>query len=110
MRTILIGIIIFAIILFFWFLREPIGGKKKRQEKKKAQKDKGTEKIDQCVEILGLNQGASKGQLEQAYRDLASVWHPDRFTNNPRLQQKAERKLKEINAAYEYIRSFYRWK
>jgi curved DNA-binding protein CbpA len=38
---------------------------------------------------------------------LANVWHPDRFVGNPRLQKKAEEKLKEINAAYEYIESFY---
>jgi len=38
---------------------------------------------------------------------LANVWHPDRFVGNPRLQKKAEEKLKEINAAYEYINSFY---
>jgi len=109
MRIILIGIVIFAIILFFLFLRQPIG-KKQREDEKRAPKEKGTEKIGHCIEILGLNQGASKEELEQAYRDLANVWHPDRFTNNPRLQQKAEEKLKEINAAYEYIRSFYRWK
>jgi curved DNA-binding protein CbpA len=36
---------------------------------------------------------------------LANVWHPDRFVGNPRLQKKAEEKLKEINAAYEYIKS-----
>ena len=110
MRTVLIGIIIFAIILFFWFLREPIGGEKRREDEKRAQKEKGTEKINQCIEILGLKPGITKEEVEQTYRDLANVWHPDRFTNNPRLQQKAEEKLKEINAAYEYIRSFCRWK
>jgi len=52
--------------------------------------------------------GASQDEVNQAYRDLINVWHPDRFANNPRLQKKAEEKIKEINAAYEYIRSFYR--
>ncbi|RJR34822.1 MAG: tetratricopeptide repeat protein, partial [Deltaproteobacteria bacterium] len=41
--------------------------------------------------------------VKQAYRDLVYVWHPDRFVQNTRLQQKAEAMLKEINAAYETI-------
>jgi curved DNA-binding protein CbpA len=41
---------------------------------------------------------------------LVNVWHPDRFVDNQRLQKKAEDKLKEINGAYECVRSFYRWK
>jgi curved DNA-binding protein CbpA len=33
------------------------------------------------------------------------VWHPDRFPNDPRLQEKAQEKLKEINLAYDYLKS-----
>jgi len=44
-------------------------------------------------------------QLKQAYRDLVRIWHPDRFTHDPRLQRKAEAKLKEINEAYEQLQS-----
>ena len=94
MRNILIGIIIFVIIYFFLFLR-------------KAKREKGPDKISRCIEILGLKPDASQEEVNQAYRDLANVWHPDRFVGNPRLQKKAEEKLKEINAAYEYIKSFY---
>jgi cytoskeletal protein RodZ len=42
-------------------------------------------------------------ELKSAYRDLAKVWHPDRFAHDPRLQQKAQEKLKEINDAYEQL-------
>ena len=42
-------------------------------------------------------------QVQKAYRDLVQVWHPDRFTNNERLQSKAQEQLKEINLAYEYL-------
>jgi preprotein translocase subunit Sec63 len=93
-RNILIGIILFVIIYIFLFLR-------------KVKKEKGPEKISRCIEILGLKPSASHEEVNQAYRDLANVWHPDRFVGNPRLQKKAEEKLKEINAAYEYIKSFY---
>jgi len=51
-------------------------------------------------QILGLNPGASKEEIKQAYRDLVDVWHPDRFSDNERLKEKANEKLKEINLAY----------
>jgi hypothetical protein len=54
-------------------------------------------------ELLGVTPGASAGELKQAYHDLAKVWHPDRFSHDPRLQQKAQEKLKEINEAYEQL-------
>lgn len=60
--------------------------------------------LKRCYEILGLTPGASEEELRQAYRDLIKVWHPDRFSHDPRLQHKAQEKLKEINAAYEKIR------
>ena len=55
--------------------------------------------------ILGLKTGASEEDLKNAYRDLVQVWHPDRFTHNPSLQKRAEEQLKEINNAYEAIRT-----
>ena len=42
-------------------------------------------------------------EVKQAYRDLAHVWHPDRHTQNERLQRKALEKTKESNAAYDCI-------
>ncbi len=42
-------------------------------------------------------------ELKEAYRDAMSVWHPDRFTGNPRLRRKAEIKAAEINQAYEIV-------
>ncbi len=94
MRNILIVTIIFVIIYIFLFLR-------------RVRKERGPEKINRCIETLGLKPGASQEEVNQAYRDLVNVWHPDRFESNPRLQKKAEEKVKEINAAYEYIKSFY---
>jgi hypothetical protein len=56
-------------------------------------------------ELLGVAPGASGRELKQAYHDMAKVWHPDRFSHDPRLQQKAQEKLKEINEAYERLTS-----
>ncbi|MFN2511190.1 MAG: J domain-containing protein [Pyrinomonadaceae bacterium] len=61
--------------------------------------------LKKCYDVLGLSPGASPEQLKLAYRDLAKVWHPDRFVHDPRLQAKAQEKLKEINEAYEQFRS-----
>lgn len=55
---------------------------------------------DRCYALLDLEPGASRDEVRQVYRDLVHVWHPDRFAHNPRLRQKAEEKLKEVNRAY----------
>jgi hypothetical protein len=62
--------------------------------------------IRRCYEILGIEPGVSQDEIKQAYKDLAFVWHPDRYSHNPRLQQKAQDKLKEINYAYEFLNSY----
>ncbi len=62
--------------------------------------------IDKCFQILEIQPGASLGQIKAAYRDAVAVWHPDRFVGNPRLQKKAEKKLREINLAYETLLSY----
>jgi preprotein translocase subunit Sec63 len=61
--------------------------------------------ISHHYRILELEQGASPSEIKRAYRDLAMVWHPDRFSD-PRMQQKAEDRLKQINAAYEFLKSY----
>jgi hypothetical protein len=55
--------------------------------------------------LLGVKPGVSLTELKAAHRDLAKVWHPDRFLHDPRLMEKAQEKLKEINEAYEQISS-----
>ena len=61
--------------------------------------------IERCFEIFELDRRASPEEVKQAYKDTVNVWHPDRFSNNPRLKQKAEEKLKEVNVAYETLKS-----
>ncbi len=59
--------------------------------------------LSKAYELLGVKPGVSIRELKAAHRDLAKVWHPDRFLHDPRLQEKAQEKLKEINEAYELI-------
>ena len=59
--------------------------------------------LSKAYELLGVKPGVSNRELKAAHRDLAKVWHPDRFVHDPRLQEKAQEKLKEINKAYELL-------
>jgi hypothetical protein len=60
--------------------------------------------IESSLQILGVRAEATPDEINQAYRDLAMVWHPDRFSNGSRLRQKAEDTLKRINEAYRILR------
>jgi hypothetical protein len=62
--------------------------------------------VYRAYKILGLYPGASQEEVRRQYRDLAQVWHPDRFAHNERLQQKAQRNLKRINEAFEVLRDY----
>src|SRR5512146_3004473 len=57
-------------------------------------------KLTDCYNTLELEPGASLEEVKRAYRELAQVWHPDRFAGKPALQSRADAKLKEINVAY----------
>ncbi|AFY91979.1 pentapeptide repeat-containing protein [Chamaesiphon minutus] len=56
---------------------------------------------------LELEPGASLEEVNQAYKDLVLVWHPDRLPqDSARLQEKAHAKLKEINNARDRLREY----
>ena len=63
--------------------------------------------IKRSLEILELESVTSPEELKQAYRDMAKIWHPDRFHNNPRLQKIASTKLTEINEAYKTLLGYF---
>jgi hypothetical protein len=54
--------------------------------------------------VLGLLESAGPDDVKVAWRDLAQVWHPDRFPADSRLRAKAENNLKRINEAYEALK------
>ena len=51
-------------------------------------------------QMLGLDRGASEGDLKSGYRKKAMEFHPDRNPDNA----EAEQKFKEVNAAYEVLK------
>jgi preprotein translocase subunit Sec63 len=66
------------------------------------------DQFEQSLRVLGLAPGATEQAIKEAYRDLVKVWHPDRFGSDARLRAKAQERLKDVNAAFEYLRGYRR--
>lgn len=60
---------------------------------------------EQYYRVLEIEPGASPEEVHQGYLDLTWVWHPDRFVGHPRLQQKAQCKLQQLNEAHARLRT-----
>lgn len=52
--------------------------------------------------ILGINERASKDEIQKAYRELVKKYHPDQYGSNP-LRNLSEEKMREINEAYDQL-------
>ena len=56
---------------------------------------------------MELQSAESLDEVKKAYKILVKVWHPDRFSHDPRLRKKAEDKIQQINSAYEELKCFF---
>jgi hypothetical protein len=59
--------------------------------------------LKQAYKILEIPESSSMLEVKQAHRDLAQIWHPDRYSQNERLQARTLEKMKELNAAFDHI-------
>lgn len=59
----------------------------------------------EALRVLDLPPGASEKEIRAGYRTMVKVWHPDRFPGDEPLQKTAEARLKEINAAFQLLRT-----
>ena len=57
--------------------------------------------ISDPYKVLGVSPNASDDEIKKAYRTLAKKYHPDINPGN----KDAERKMNEINAAYDQIKN-----
>jgi curved DNA-binding protein CbpA len=65
--------------------------------------------ISQAYRVLELEPGASLTEVNQSYKDLVFIWHPDRIpAEHERLREKAQDKLKQLNEARRVLRSHIR--
>lgn len=56
--------------------------------------------------VLGVDEHATDAEIDLAYRRLIAQYHPDRLTGAaPDLREQAERKSRELNAAYDRIKT-----
>jgi DnaJ-domain-containing protein 1 len=59
-----------------------------------------------AYDILGVTPGASEQEIDEAYRKLVKMYHPDKVMSlAPEYLEIAERRMKEINVAYQEIRT-----
>ena len=57
----------------------------------------------EALRILGLPADASPEDIKVAYREMAQILHPDRFTGNRRLQDRATEQFKNLQEAYDAL-------
>jgi hypothetical protein len=62
--------------------------------------------ILKCYEVLDIPPHSSAEKVREAYVQLAHVWHPDRYLNNPVLHLKATEHMRKIDEAYATFRQF----
>jgi len=61
--------------------------------------------LGEAFQVLRIPPGASKKEIQTAYRKLVADYHPDKVANLPReFQEVAHQKMIEINAAYDALR------
>lgn len=59
-----------------------------------------------ALKVLGLEPEASPEQISDAYRRLAQMYHPDKVAGlAPEFHEIAERRMREINAAYRLLKT-----
>jgi hypothetical protein len=59
-----------------------------------------------ALKVLGLQPDAPPEKISEAYRNLAQMYHPDKVAGlAPEFHEIAERRMKEINAAYHLLKN-----
>jgi TPR repeat protein len=64
-----------------------------------------TEKMEECYKALGVDRRVLYGEVESAYRRLSEAWNPDLF-DRPAEKERALEKLREVKAAYMWLKEF----
>jgi len=63
--------------------------------------------FDACYAALQLNFGASLNDVQNAWRKLSRIHHPDQHTTNPRAHKQALEKQKQINNARDVLKKWF---
>lgn len=89
----------------YWKRREQTNSNSRRDSKGKGQQRSNSGgKIAQAYAVLGLENGATKQEIQKAYRRLAQAHHPDKFSSlGEESVAAATTTFQRINEAYEYL-------
>lgn len=66
-----------------------------------------SDRVLAALAVLDLDSSCSMVEIKRAHRQLTQVWHPDRFHGKADLEDRATRKLQEINNAYAFLKEHY---
>ncbi|MFO7749979.1 MAG: DnaJ domain-containing protein [Desulfobacteraceae bacterium] len=80
-------------------------GKGRRSDNQKAHSASAASSFPKTPEeVLGVRKGASREEIQAAYRKAVKAYHPDRVANlGPELQELANEKFLEIKTAYDTL-------
>lgn len=68
------------------------------------------DRIEQAYQTLGLENGASMTEIEEASQRLLSRWHPDLFPYSRKLQDRSKEKQREIQEAFDVLCKDHAWR
>lgn len=89
--------------------KKPDGTQEQRSEKAPPRVAAESSSVAAALSLFGLELSASFEEASRAYKNLAAQNHPDKVAQMaPEFRELAERKMRELNAAYEKIRDFYK--
>jgi hypothetical protein len=59
---------------------------------------------EECREVLNVSAEATKEEIRKAYKQLAILYHPDKYVNSPpKMKEQADKAFKKINEAYQIL-------
>lgn len=94
-------------VAFDWVVARYRGAAHARRESPRDAPPPTLERPDPYT-VLGVARSASDGEIRRAYRRLMAQHHPDKLQSrgaSPEMLRVAEERAREINAAYEQLRS-----
>lgn len=77
--------------------------KHRNHNKKYDLLDNGVQKFIHLYKIFNLQPGCSAEELKDSFRKLLKKYHPDNFNGFPETQKMAERKTRELIAAFKKL-------
>lgn len=57
----------------------------------------------EALRILGLDEDATFDDIKVAYKEMAQILHPDRFSSSKKLQDRATEQFKNLQEAYDVL-------